>query len=126
MTDEPERLPPPQNGHKPISTVADLVQVQDFLAGLIRDTEHRLREALAEYVASHEREHHQHLADTRPYMDFIDHERQVDEDWDARKRPIMAGLYWLGRNWKAVLVIASTVLVMTHLVDTDFHLPFLS
>ena len=118
-----DEVPPPltPNGKPTTTTVSDLVAVQNFLAGLIRESEHRVTERFNRYIEDHVQVHREHLLDVRPYIDFVDNERQKDQDWDARLRPMARVVRFLARNWRSIAPFLIALLIATGILRGDFH-----
>ena len=116
-------LPPPlePNGKPTTTTVSDLVAVQNFLAGLIRETKNDINKRVDAYIDDHRQIHREHLLDVKPYIDFVDNERQKDQDWDARLRPMARTVRFLARNWRSIAPFLIALLIATGILRGDFH-----
>jgi hypothetical protein len=124
VSTEPEEVPPPlvPNGKPEPTKVSDLVAVQNFLAGLIAQAETRIGARIDRYIEEHRKVHEEHEAWARPYTAFIDRERQKDEDWDARLRPMARVAKWAGRNWRTLAGILVAVLIALGVIRGGVHL----
>ena len=117
-----EPTPPPlkPNGKPEPTKVSDLVAVQNFLAGLIREAKTDARDALAGYVRDHRTVHEAHERDVEPYIKYIDRERQKDLDWDARLRPPARAVRFVARNWRTIAPLLIALLVALGIIRGDF------
>jgi hypothetical protein len=127
---EPPRDGPPEvessppltpNGKPSTTTVSDLVAVQNYLASQLDRLEGRLVKRIEEYIEDHRQVHREHLLDVKPYIDYVDRERQKDEDWDARLRPAARTVRFLARNWRSIAPFLIALLIATGILRGDFH-----
>jgi hypothetical protein len=124
LTDEDEIPPPLETNGTPKAqpNVSDIVTVQNFLAGLIRESEHRVTDRFKSYIEDHKQTHREHLLDVRPYLDYVDREVQKDKDWDARLKPPLRIVTFLARNWRTIAPFAIAALIALGVVRGEVRL----